>query len=131
MSRLFALLALLSGLAFAQDAIPGVPADVQPVVTLIVSFLTGYVVLALTAISKKWFNTKGPTTVAVSAGLSVLAGFGFTAYAALAVRGDMPWTQALMAAFLGFVGSNGAYLARVFASSSALKKAATAVQETP
>ncbi|GGO22322.1 hypothetical protein [Deinococcus humi] len=122
---------LLISLALAQDAIPGVPTEYQSIVTLIVSLATGYVVLALTAICKKWFGTKGPTTVGVSAVLSLLAGFGFTAYAALAVRGDLPWTQALISAALGFVGANGAYIARVFAASSALKTAAAEGAKDP
>lgn len=132
MFRLLALAAaLLLSLAFAQDAIPGVPAEYQNLVTLIIGGLTGWATIGLTGIAKWAFKTSGPSTVAVSAVMSLLTGFGFTAYAALSIRGDAPWWQALISAAIGFVGANGTYITRVFASSSALKKAATAVQENP
>lgn len=120
--KLLPLILLLSGLAFAQDAIPGVPAEYQNLVTLAIGGLTGWATVGLTAIAKRWLGTNGPTTVAVSAVMSLLAGFGFTAYAALSIRGDAPWWQALVSAAIGFVGANGAYISRVFASASAIKK---------
>lgn len=121
---LFILALLLVSVALAQDAIPGVPAEYQSLVTLLIGWLTGWATLGLTAIWKKVFQTSGPSTVLVSAVMSLLAGFSFTAYAALSIRGDAPWWQALVSAGIGFIGANGTYISRVLASASALKKVA-------
>ncbi len=121
---LFLLALPLIGVALAQDAIPGVPAEYQSLVTLLIGWLTGWATVGLTAIWKKVFQTSGPSTVLVSAGMSLLAGFGFTAYAALSIRGDTPWWQALVSAAIGFIGANGTYISRVMASTKALKTVA-------
>ncbi|CAM4435778.1 hypothetical protein [Deinococcus marmoris] len=125
MKKALPLLALLLvSLAFAQDATPGIPAEYQPYVTAAVALLTGILVQPLTAVFKKLWNTSGPSTVGLSAVLSLLIGVGFTAWAAVTAQGDVPWAQAIMAAVFGFFKANGDYITRVFGNLKALEQAA-------
>lgn len=116
MHRWILMLALLFSVASAQDALPGVPADWQPVLTLAIGLLSAMLVGPLTAIAKKLGCTTGPTTVAVSAGMSLLVTFGFSLWQAAATQTDMPWSQALMLALIAFLKSNGDYIRQVFAT---------------
>ncbi|THF88394.1 hypothetical protein E7T09_04090 [Deinococcus sp. KSM4-11] len=114
------LTALLGGLllsfAFAQDVLPGVPTAYVPVATLLISLLSGLLVKPLTAIVKRLGNTTGVTTVAVSAGLSLLVVIGVNLWQAWATRGSVPWPTALFMALVAFLQANGAYLAQVAAA---------------
>ncbi|MDV6376019.1 hypothetical protein [Deinococcus arenicola] len=124
-----ALLLAWGGLAFAQgagDLIPGIPAEWQTPIVVGVGLLSGFLVGPLTAIAKKLGRTTGPSTVAVSAALSLIVAVAFVLIQAATTREDVAWTAALWIALLGFIRSNGAYISSV----AALIKGAEAARAT-
>lgn len=108
----FALLLLCAGVAFAQTDLPGVPAEWQALLALAITGLSGWLVVPLTALSKRLGCTKGPTTVLISAALSLAVTLGIHLWQAYEVRGDLPWPQALWSALGAFVVSQGLYWMR-------------------
>lgn len=110
------LLAFL-GQAFAQDAaLPGVPAEYAPVLTLVIGLLSSLLVQPLTSIAKKLGRTSGPTTVAISAAISLVLAVGFALWQAAATREGVPLGMALLLAAVAFLKANGDYITRVFSS---------------
>ncbi|MFC6592432.1 hypothetical protein ACFP81_10775 [Deinococcus lacus] len=91
----------------------GVPPEWEPLLTLLVAWASAWLVQPLTAIAKKVGCTQGPTTVAVSAGLSLLVAAGFSVAAAQASGQTVALGQVLLSAVLAFVRANGAYLGQV------------------
>ncbi|UQN05427.1 hypothetical protein [Deinococcus sp. QL22] len=120
----------LLGVAIAQsfDLPAGIPPEYTTLVTLGIGVVTGWLVYPLTAIAKKLGRTEGPTTVAISAGLSLAVALGLTLIQADASRGDAPLWPALFSAFLGWLQANGTYIARAQAIS---KGNALAPQSAP
>ena len=79
-------------------------------------WLSAVLVGPLTAIAKKLGRTSGPTTVAISAAMSLLVALGFSLWQAAATQSGVPWGQALLLALIAFIKSNGDYISRVFAT---------------
>lgn len=113
-------LLLLCCVALAQQDIPGVPDEWDALVAGLVIWLTAWLSGPATSIAKKWFKTDGFSTVMFSGALNIIAGIGFTVWAASLTRGDIPWGQAAIAALLGFVRTNGKYIGEIFAGAKAL-----------
>lgn len=108
--------------------IPGVTPEINAVLTVVVGYLSALLVGPLTALSKKWFNTEGVTTVSVSALLSGLIGVGITIYQA--TQGNVGWGGVIVA-LLAFIKSNGDYLIKRQATKGAVEKAVTNPQPLP
>lgn len=113
---IFLTAALTFASASAQDALPGLPADWQPVVTLAIGLLSGVLVGPITAIAKKLGRTEGPTTVAISAAISLVLTFGFSLWQAAVTQTNLPLGQTLLLATIAFLKSNGDYISRVFST---------------
>lgn len=107
---------LLTGVALAQSTLPGVPAEYQAGLTLLISLLSAGLTYLLTAIAKRVGRTSGVQTVTVSAVLSLVVVISVNLWQAWSTRGDVPWPTALVMALLSFLGANGAYLAQVAAA---------------
>lgn len=105
----------LFSFAFAQD-VQGIPAEYQTMITVVVGLLSSILVQPLTAIAKKLGRTQGPTTVVISAALSLLIAYGFAVSQALATGERVPFWSALIIALIAFLKANGDYLTRVFTS---------------
>lgn len=122
--KLVPLLALLLATAHAQEAaVPGLPAEWQPLATVAIALASSLLVGPLTAIAKKLGRTSGPTTVAISAVLSLAVALVFTGWQAAASNTALPWGTAVVMAVLGFLKANGDYISRVFAVGKALDSA--------
>ena len=105
------------GQAFAQDAaLPGVPAEYAPILTLVIGLLSSLLVQPLTSIAKKLGRTSGPTTVAISAAISLVLAVGFALWQAATTRGEVSLGMALLLAAVAFLKANGDYITRVFSS---------------
>lgn len=113
---MFLTLALTAASASAQGDLPGLPADWQPVVTLAIGLLSGVLVGPITAIAKKLGRTEGPTTVAISAAISLVLTFGFSLWQAAVTQTNLPLGQTLLLATIAFLKSNGDYISRVFST---------------
>ena len=98
----------------------GVPAEYEPLVTLFIAWVSAWLVQPLTALTKKWGGTRGPSTVAVSAMLSLLVSVGFSAAASRATGGLNLW-QVLGSAGLAFLRANGNYVNDVFVGRKAAR----------
>lgn len=122
LSRSFRVLPVLlligAGVASAQTDLPGVPAEWQALLALVITGLSGWLVVPLTALSKRLGSTKGPTTVLISAALSLVVTLSIHLWQAYEVRGDLPWPQALWSAVGAFVVSQGLYWMRRFSQGS-------------
>lgn len=110
--------------------LPGVPAELQVIVTTVIGLLAAWITEALTAIWKKQGKTSGATTVGVSLVLSVAVSLGFSVTSALN-GGEINIGQAIMVALIAFIRSNGAYLLRKQANASANKEADAAAKKQP
>lgn len=101
--------------------ISGIPAEHEPLVVLVVGLLSSALVGPLTAIAKKLGGTTGPSTVAISAALSLVVAFGFEFARALAGEQRTIWS-ALLIAFIAFSRSNGEYVRQKFLSKQDAQK---------
>ena len=109
----------------------GVPPEWEALVTLLVAWAAAWLVQPLTAIAKKLGCTQGPTTVAVSAALSLLVATGFSVAAAQASGQPATLAQVVVSAGLAFLRANGAYLSNVQAGRKGAGEAPGAVQQPP
>lgn len=128
LNTLLVLPALLLCMAFAQTAMPlpdGLDAY-SAAIALFVGLLSGLLVHPLTAIAKRFGRTEGPTTVAISAVLSLLVSAGYALYQAAASHPGPGLWGALLNAAIAFVFANGLYLGQV---SAAAKGAAIALPQ--
>lgn len=113
--KLFVIVAMMMGAANAQG-ISGIPPQFEPIVTFAVGLLSAMLVGPLTAIWKKLGRTKGPTTVMVSAGLSLLIAFGFEMAQAIAAAESFNIINLVVTTFIAFLKANGRYIEQVFVS---------------
>ncbi|UQN10347.1 hypothetical protein [Deinococcus sp. QL22] len=118
---LFLFVVSLLPTAFAQSlGLPaGIPAEYTAIVTVIITALTGWLVTPLTAVAKKLGRTEGPTTVLISAVLSIVIALGLTIIQAALSSGTDPLWPAVISALVGWVKANGDYLMRVQANTKA------------
>ncbi|UQN06262.1 hypothetical protein [Deinococcus sp. QL22] len=118
---LFLFVVTLLPTAFAQSlGLPaGIPAEYTAIVTVIITALTGWLVTPLTAVAKKLGRTEGPTTVLISAVLSIVIALGLTIIQAALSSGTDPLWPAVISALVGWVKANGDYLMRVQANTKA------------
>lgn len=112
---LFVLLCGSWALAQTPDLPTTIPAQWMPLVSVLVGLLGAVLVGPLTAVVKKLGGTRGPSTVAVSAGFSVLIGVGFSVAAAAAAGQGLSWQNIVLSGVISFLKANGDYLTRVFA----------------
>jgi hypothetical protein len=131
--RLWPLLLLgVGGVALAQEAAP-LPAGLAayaPLLTSAIGLASAALVRPLTALYKHWRGTSGPTTVLISAVLSLLVSAGFTLWQAAATHTGPGLWPALLSAAMAFVVANGTYLAQVSAAAKGAKASPTTVVVT-
>lgn len=111
--------------------IPGLPAEWQVLVPVLIGLLSSLLVAPLTAIAKKMGCTTGITTVSISAGLSALIA-GIAGYATgLYGHGWAGVLAALGATVTAFLKANGDYLTRVNANRKAIDTSAPVSETVP
>jgi len=111
------------GVAFAQDAVVGIPQEYSVMVFGMIAVVSGLLVEPLTALAKRAGNTQGVTTGTVSAVLSLVVAFGFTLAQSLNTDTPVNVWAALGVAFWAFVQANGSYISKMLAAKRGTEKA--------
>lgn len=112
-----------------QIVIPNIPAEYAALIGTLIGLISAPLVTPLTALYKRFGRTSGPTTVTVSAVLSLLVSLAF-AFAAAAAQGEgVNWVGVAVGAVVAFLKSNGDYLTRVQAARKAAPIAPATVGE--
>lgn len=112
-----------------QIVIPNIPAEYAALIGTLIGLISAPLVTPLTALYKRFGRTSGPTTVTVSAVLSVIVSVGFAFAAAAAQGGPINWVSVALGAVIAFAKSNGDYLTRVQAARKAAPIAPATVGE--
>lgn len=110
--------------------IPGLPADLASIFTVVIGLIASMLVGPLTAIWKKAGKTEGPTTVGISAVLSLIVGIIYAVISASS-GGAFNIVQALVVAVVAFVKSNGSYIMAKQATAGGVEKAVSTPKPLP
>lgn len=106
-----------------QFIIPGIPAEYAVIVYTLVAFLSSQIVLALTALGKKWGQTTGRMTMFVSFVLSMAVSVAFNLWSTRTTgQPGNAWAVLGLGVF-AFLKANGDYLAKAYSTGKGVEAA--------